>query len=125
MGRRNLFAQAAALACAAALAAPTDAVKAAARPDGAVLSKYCLTCHNDTRRVGGLSLAAKDLNHVGPDAEVWEKVVRKLRMGAMPPPGLPRPDNRTADSFVQALETGWTRKRPFTPTPAAPWPCTA
>ncbi|HVY34315.1 MAG TPA: DUF1592 domain-containing protein [Caulobacteraceae bacterium] len=99
---------AALLACAAA-AAPTGMVRAAAalpeaHPDTAVLSQYCFTCHNDKRKAGGLVLETKDLNHVGPDAETWEKVVRKLRMGAMPPPGLPRPDAQTTDAFVQALE---------------------
>ena len=77
---------------------------ASSSPDGTVLSKYCFGCHNSKSRVGGLALDTKDLTHVSADAEVWEKVVRKLRMGAMPPPGLPRPDQHTADAFVLALE---------------------
>ena len=109
MSRRNLMAQALfAFACVAAAAAPAGGAKAAAsagaHPDGAALSRYCFTCHNDKRRVGGLALDTKDLSHVGPDAETWEKVVRKLRMGAMPPPGLPRPDAQTTDAFVASLE---------------------
>ena len=95
-------------ACGAVGAAPAAGLGAeaapAGHPDGAMLSKYCFGCHNDKRKVGGLVLENKDLNHVGPDAETWEKVVRKLRMGAMPPPGLPRPDSQATDSFVQALE---------------------
>ena len=93
-------------ACAAAIF-PTGEGRAAAapdHPDTAVLSQYCFTCHNDKRKAGGLVLQTKDLNNVGPDAETWEKVVRKLRMGAMPPPGQPRPDNQTTDAFVSALE---------------------
>ncbi len=94
------------LACA---VAPSAGVSAAAptalpHPDTAVLSQYCFTCHNDKRKAGGLVLQTKDLNKVGPDVETWEKVVRKLRMGAMPPPGQPRPDNQTTDAFVSALE---------------------
>jgi hypothetical protein len=111
MSGRNLRAWAVALfACATVFAVPTAGVKAvaqtlpAAHPDTALLSQYCFKCHNDKRRVGGLALDTKDLNHVGPDAEVWEKVVRKLRMSAMPPPGQPRPDNQTTDAFVQSLE---------------------
>ena len=97
------------IACAAGVAAPSSGVMAAAtpapaHPDGALLSKYCFTCHNDKRKAGGLVLQTKDLNNVGPDAESWEKVVRKLRMGAMPPPGMPRPDPQTTDAFVSALE---------------------
>ncbi|HVY34318.1 MAG TPA: c-type cytochrome domain-containing protein, partial [Caulobacteraceae bacterium] len=95
------------VACAAA-AAPSGGFGAAPtalpHPAAAVLSQYCFTCHNDKRKAGGLVLQTKDLNNVGPDAETWEKVVRKLRMGAMPPPGQPRPDNQTTDSFVAALE---------------------
>ena len=83
---------------------PSASTLPAGHPDGAILSKYCFTCHNDKRKVGGLVLENKDLDHVGPDAETWEKVVRKLRMGAMPPPGMPRPDLQTTDNFVQALE---------------------
>jgi len=76
----------------------------AGHPDGAMLSKYCFTCHNDKRKVGGLVLENKDLTNVGPDADTWEKVVRKLRMGSMPPPGMPRPDLQTTDAFVSSLE---------------------
>ncbi len=89
--------------------APAGPVQSAAaqgdaHPDTALLSQYCFTCHNEKRHVGGLVLETKDPAHVGPDAEAWEKVVHKLRMGAMPPPGRPRPDNQTTEAFVAALE---------------------
>jgi hypothetical protein len=51
-----------------------------------------------------LSLDAVDLAHVSRDAAVWEQVVRKLRVGAMPPSGLPRPDRPTTDRLVDWLE---------------------
>ena len=110
------------IACASVFVAPISGVKAAtvlpaAHPDGAVLSKYCFTCHNDKRKVGGLALDTKDLSHVGPDAEVWEKVVRKLRMGSMPPPGLPRPDLQTSDTFVAALENKLDEEAALDPNP--------
>jgi len=88
----------------AAPAASSIASMPADHPDGSILSKYCLACHNDQRKVGGLALDTKDLGHVGPDADTWEKVVRKLRMGSMPPPGMPRPDLQTTDAFVASLE---------------------
>jgi len=99
-------------ACGVASAAQPSAGRAAAaasetrvpHADPALLSKYCFGCHNSKSRVGGLALDNKDLTHVSVDADVWEKVIRKLRMGAMPPPNMPRPDQPTTDAFVQALE---------------------
>jgi hypothetical protein len=57
----------------------------------ALLDKYCVTCHNDRINTANLSLQNTDLSKVGEHAELWEKVVRKLRAGVMPPPDLPRP----------------------------------
>ena len=45
----------------------------------AVLSKYCITCHNEKRKTAGLAIDTLDLQRVGADAEVWEKVARKFR----------------------------------------------
>src|SRR5262245_5095405 len=58
----------------------------------AVLSKYCVTCHNEKRKTAGLMIDKLDLQQVGVDAEVWEKVARKFRTHEMPPPGVARPD---------------------------------
>src|SRR5215467_9481130 len=57
----------------------------------ALLDRYCVTCHNDRLKTANLSLQAADLAAVGDHAELWEKVIRKLRAGVMPPPDLPRP----------------------------------
>ncbi len=89
--------------------APAPAVRpvrssAAPAPDAGFLSKYCITCHNPRAKTGGLSLEAEALAHVGSDVEVWEKVVRKLRTGMMPPSGMPRPDAATLEAFTSALE---------------------
>jgi mono/diheme cytochrome c family protein len=83
----------------------------------AVLDKYCVTCHNDRMKTAGLSLAAIDVTSVGTNAEVWEKVVRKLRAGAMPPPGSPRPDQASYDSFATYLETSLDRMALTAPNP--------
>ena len=70
---------------------------ASPRPQGeggtqrALLDTYCVTCHNDRLKTANLSLEGLDLAHVAEDAEIWEKVIRKLRAGVMPPPDLPRP----------------------------------
>jgi mono/diheme cytochrome c family protein len=62
-----------------------DAPKPAASPDGAFLTQYCIGCHNQRAKIGGLALDALDLTRVGPDAETWEKAVKKIRTGMMPP----------------------------------------
>jgi hypothetical protein len=67
-----------------------------------LLTRYCITCHNDRLKTGGLSLQATDLDRVTEHAEVLEKVYRKLRAGAMPPTGLPRPEPAASAAF-----TGW------------------
>jgi hypothetical protein len=73
-------------------------------PVRATLDRYCLGCHNDRLRTGGLSLVALDPAAVGGHADVWERVVRKLRTHEMPPAGAPRPDEATYASVVAALE---------------------
>jgi cytochrome c5 len=61
-------------------------------PYRTVLNRYCVTCHNEKIKTAGLALDAIDVENVPAHAEVWEKVIRKLRSGAMPPVGMPRPD---------------------------------
>ena len=56
-----------------------------------VVELYCVGCHNELNRTANLSLENIDLTLVNQDAELWEKVIRKLRAGMMPPPGMPRP----------------------------------
>src|SRR5262249_49240456 len=82
--------------------------------------KYCVTCHNQKLKTAGLTLDTVDPSSVGPDAEVWEKVVRKLRAGMMPPAGRPRPDKPDIDGFVSALEEQLDRASAATPNPGNP-----
>ncbi len=72
----------------------------------AVLEEYCLTCHNDASRIGGMSLEAFDVEHPEKSAELAEKMIRKLRVGMMPPSGMPRPEEKAALSLVESLERG-------------------
>ena len=83
----------------------------------AVLDRYCVTCHNETLRTAGLVLNGRDVGNVSEGAAVWEKVVRKLRTGAMPPTGMPRPDTATYDSFATYLETELDRAAAVNPNP--------
>ncbi|HYR90076.1 MAG TPA: DUF1592 domain-containing protein [Terriglobia bacterium] len=71
----------------------------------ALVDKYCVTCHNQRTKTGGLVLENMDLARVSEGAEVWEKVIRKVRGGMMPPVGMARPDKATLDSFASSLET--------------------
>ena len=75
-----------------------------AAAEAAVLKRYCVTCHNPSLRTAGLVIDTADLNHVPDHAEVWEKVIRKLRTGTMPPAGLPRPDKSTNNLLASFLE---------------------
>jgi cytochrome c551/c552 len=87
-------------------AAPKPLAAAASAPDpNGVIRRYCVTCHSDTRKTGGLSLASFDVASAAQDAEVAEKVIRKLQAGMMPPPLSPRPDAATHAALVSTLET--------------------
>ncbi len=69
-----------------------------------VLDKYCVTCHNQRLKTGGLALDNLDLGKVPAQAEIWEKVAGKLRSGSMPPAGMPRPDAATYSSLAGWIE---------------------
>ena len=64
------------------------------------LNKYCLGCHNQKVRTAGLSLENPDA--ANPD--VWERVIARLRVESMPPPGVPRPDPATYKAVASSLE---------------------
>ena len=95
--------------------APTNAASAASAR--ALLDKYCVTCHNQRLKTANLTFDAMDLSHVANDGAVWEKAVRKLRGGMMPPPGAPRPDLTAVDSFVSWLETSLDQAAGASPNP--------
>ena len=90
---------------------------AAASPHRLLLNRYCVTCHNEKLRTAELTLDQVDVENVSENAEVWEKVVRKLRTGQMPPAGMPRPDQATYDSFATYLETELDRAAAADPNP--------
>src|SRR6185436_3022171 len=73
--------------------------------DRAVLDKYCITCHNQKLKTAGLSLEAADFARPSNSADVWEKVIRKLRAEMMPPVGAPRPEKAALDGIASYLET--------------------
>jgi hypothetical protein len=71
---------------------------------GGLINQYCVPCHNDRVRTGGLTLSELNMDAVGQHAEVAEKVIRKLRGGLMPPAGAPRPDSRAQAELIVWLE---------------------
>jgi len=70
----------------------------------ALLDTYCVTCHNQRTKTAGLTFDTMDLAKLPEHADVWEKTVRKLRGGMMPPPGVRRPDQGSVDAMVSWLE---------------------
>jgi mono/diheme cytochrome c family protein len=74
-------------------------------PQRALVNQYCVACHNEKLKSGGLTLSDLNLDAPEQSAEVSEKVIRKLRGGLMPPAGAKRPDGHAAAEFVSWLET--------------------
>src|SRR5437773_10640016 len=71
----------------------------------ATLDRYCVTCHNDRLKTSNLSLEQLDLSTAGDHPEIWERVVRKLRAGVMPPPDIRRPSLADYDALRDFLES--------------------
>lgn len=97
-----------AIAAVLAVAIPVHAQSApapSAASERAVLDQYCVVCHNDRAKTANLSLQNLDLTTVGDHAELWEKVVRKLRAGMMPPPGRRRPPLPQYEALRDWIET--------------------
>jgi hypothetical protein len=88
-------------------AAPAAAVPAhrATPAQWPLLGRYCADCHNTVDWAGGLSLEDVTPDSVTEDPAMWEKAVRKLRTGMMPPPGKPRPSRTEIDALSGFLET--------------------
>ena len=86
----------------------------------AVLDRYCVTCHNGRLRTAGLELDSADLTNVSGRAELWEKVVRKLRGRDMPPPPRRRPPEAVYDGFAGWLEAALDAAAAAHPRPGRP-----
>jgi hypothetical protein len=82
-----------------------------------LVKQYCAGCHSEKGRAGGLSLASFDAAHADQNADVTEKLIRKLRLGMMPPPGVRRPEPEILNAFVTSLETRVDATAVLHPTP--------
>ena len=82
-----------------------------------VITRYCVSCHNDRLKRGGLALDTVAAQDVGQNPEVWEKVLRKVRARQMPPVGLSRPDEATYQATISSLERSLDRAAAARPNP--------
>ena len=85
----------------------------------AVVQRYCQVCHNDALLTGNLSLQGFDVADPVPDAEKAEKMIQKLLVGMMPPPGMPRPGGDTLLALVETLEETLDRAAADDPNPGS------
>jgi len=83
---------------------PMAAHAAAPLSSRQVIEQYCLTCHDDDKQKGELTLEAFDPERVDAHPEVAEKIVRKVRAHMMPPPGEERPPDAALDAMAASLE---------------------
>lgn len=104
------------------LAGQSDAAEAAADARRDLLDTYCVACHNERLKTAGLTLEsdAVDATDVSAHAEVWEKVLRKVRSGQMPPEGRRRPDVDTAAQFSRDLVSALDDAANAAPNPGRP-----
>ena len=84
-------------------AKPAAATPAPTQSHKATLDRYCVTCHSDRLKTAGLTLESIDTTNIPGAPDVWEKVVRKVRVGMMPPQGSPAPDAASRAALVSWL----------------------
>ena len=87
---------------------------------GEVVGRYCLRCHNDRTKSGGMTLAHLDFDRIEATPELAEGMVYKLRAGLMPPPDARRPSAGTLDGLASALETALDASAAANPNPGRP-----
>src|SRR5437867_9155819 len=106
---KNLFIRGAILLVGAGLALgqtvsrPTQNSAPSGTSSRALLDQYCVSCHNQKVKTAGLTLDTMNPDQVSQNTEAWERVVRKLRAGMMPPQGMPRPNPSAYEALTVAL----------------------
>ena len=86
----------------------------------ALMDQYCVRCHSERLKRGGLVLEGVDVSDVASHVDLLETVVRKLRGGVMPPPGSPRPDAATYGELIGDLEHALDTHAVTAPNPGRP-----
>ena len=103
-------------------AAPQQTEKTASsavNPNQALLNRYCVTCHNQKLRTAKLAFDVLDVTHPEKDALIWERAIRKLRGGMMPPPGMPRPPLEAVNGLATYLEDSLDKAAAAHPNPGS------
>ncbi len=85
-----------------------------------VVDKYCISCHNARTNTAGLSLERASIAGIASHPDEWEKVIRKVRAGMMPPPGMPQPDPESRRALVGWLESSLDQAARTSPEPGRP-----
>src|SRR5262249_17190395 len=98
-------------------ARPQAPVPPATDADTALVKQYCAGCHSDRGKAGGLSFASFDAAAAVEQAPTVERMIRKLRLGMMPPPGARRPEEPALRALAESLETRLDRAAAITRNP--------
>jgi hypothetical protein len=102
------------------MAIPSSAAPAGTPTNAELLKQYCFGCHNERLKAGGLALDTLDTQNVAANADVWEKVLRKLQLGAMPPLNARRPDDAAYAELIHRLDDDLDRAATAKPNPGHP-----
>jgi hypothetical protein len=103
-------------------AAASAQTPAASQARGEVVQQYCIACHSESLMTGGLVLEGLDAQNVSEDAGVWERVLRQVRTGQMPPAGMPAPNDAARTAFADNLEAALDQAARATPNPGVTAP---
>src|SRR5436305_1470280 len=101
-------------------AAPARAQAPAAVDHGAVVTKYCVSCHNERTKTAGLMLDKANIADPSATADIWEKAIRKMRVGMMPPQSAPHPDAQAQTSLITYLTSELDKAGSSHPNPGRP-----
>ncbi|MFN0108656.1 MAG: DUF1592 domain-containing protein [Blastocatellia bacterium] len=106
------------------MALPSEAQRAtaASATQRALINDYCVSCHSQKAKTADIVLEGLDFNRIGANADIWEKVLRKVRTGQMPPSKAPHPEAAESAAFVTWLETALDRESRLNPNPGRPAP---
>ena len=103
-----------------AVSAHAQSVPSASPDYGSVVNKYCVSCHNERLKTAGLMLDKANITDPSATPDVWEKAIRKMRVGMMPPQGAPHPDAQTETALMSYLTTSLDRAVASHPNPGRP-----
>ena len=106
------------------LALPSQAQRGGAEVSAhrTFVNDYCVSCHSQKAKTADVVLEGLDFNRIGANAEVWERVLRKVRTAQMPPAKAPQPEAAESKAFVAWLETSLDRASRLSPNPGRPAP---